>query len=70
MLFSDTIDFVKQSAALCLLKLFLTSQDNLPLSEYSVRIVHLLNDNHLVKKKNFRLSLKILGSCYIGSFTY
>uniref|UniRef100_A0A915DA59 Clathrin/coatomer adaptor adaptin-like N-terminal domain-containing protein n=1 Tax=Ditylenchus dipsaci TaxID=166011 RepID=A0A915DA59_9BILA len=43
----DTIDFVKQSAALCLLKLFRTSNDVLPPSEYSVRIVHLLNDSHL-----------------------
>ncbi|KAI1712702.1 AP-2 complex subunit alpha-2 [Ditylenchus destructor] len=43
----DTVDFVKQSAALCLLKLFRTSNDVLLPSEYSVRIVHLLNDSHL-----------------------
>lgn len=46
--FRDTVDFVKQSAALCLLKLFRTSNDVLLPSEYSVRIVHLLNDSHLV----------------------
>jgi AP-2 complex subunit alpha len=34
---SDTVDFVKQSAALCLLKLFRTSNDMIPHSEYSVR---------------------------------
>ncbi|VDN38659.1 unnamed protein product [Gongylonema pulchrum] len=43
----DTIDFVKQSAALCLLKLFRTCPDVLPPSEFSSRIVHLLNDQHL-----------------------
>ncbi|VDM97500.1 unnamed protein product [Thelazia callipaeda] len=43
----DTIDFVKQSAALCLLKLFRSCPDILPPSEYSSRIVHLLNDQHL-----------------------
>uniref|UniRef100_A0A914GVD6 AP-2 complex subunit alpha n=1 Tax=Globodera rostochiensis TaxID=31243 RepID=A0A914GVD6_GLORO len=43
----DTMDFVKQSAALCLLKLFRTSNDVIPPSEYSIRIVHLLNDSHL-----------------------
>ncbi len=44
----DTIDFVKQSAALCLLKLFRSSADVLPPGEFSSRIVHLLNDSHLV----------------------
>uniref|UniRef100_A0A183H362 Alpha_adaptinC2 domain-containing protein n=1 Tax=Onchocerca flexuosa TaxID=387005 RepID=A0A183H362_9BILA len=45
--FRDTIDFVKQSAALCLLKLFRICPDLLPPSEFSSRIVHLLNDQHL-----------------------
>uniref|UniRef100_A0A0N5AFA4 AP-2 complex subunit alpha n=1 Tax=Syphacia muris TaxID=451379 RepID=A0A0N5AFA4_9BILA len=43
----DTIDFVKQSAALCLLKLFRTCPEVVPSSEYASRIVHLLNDQHL-----------------------
>jgi AP-2 complex subunit alpha len=43
----ETIDFVKQSAALCLLKLFRTSNDVIPANEYATRIVHLLNDSHL-----------------------
>ncbi|VDM39075.1 unnamed protein product [Toxocara canis] len=43
----DTIDFVKQSAALCLLKLFRTCPDVIPPNEYASRIVHLLNDQHL-----------------------
>ncbi|CAD5216885.1 unnamed protein product [Bursaphelenchus okinawaensis] len=43
----DTVDFVKQSAALCLLKLFRTSNQVLQPGEYSSRIVHLINDSHL-----------------------
>ncbi|KAF7633205.1 AP-2 complex subunit alpha [Meloidogyne graminicola] len=43
----DTVDFVKQSAALCLLKLLRLPIDIIPHSEYSVRIVQLLNDSHL-----------------------
>uniref|UniRef100_A0A9J2PG22 AP-2 complex subunit alpha n=2 Tax=Ascaris TaxID=6251 RepID=A0A9J2PG22_ASCLU len=43
----DTIDFVKQSAALCLLKLFRTCPEVIPPNEYASRIVHLLNDQHL-----------------------
>ncbi|VDO40780.1 unnamed protein product [Haemonchus placei] len=44
----DTIDFVKQSAALCLLKLFRTAPDVIQPGEYASRIVHLLNDSHMV----------------------
>lgn len=44
----DTIDFVKQSAALCLLKLFRTTPDVMPSSEHASRITHLLNDSHMV----------------------
>ncbi|KAF6203805.1 hypothetical protein GE061_002140 [Apolygus lucorum] len=43
----DTMDVVKQSAALCLLKLFRTSQEIIPGGEWTSRIVHLLNDQHL-----------------------
>uniref|UniRef100_A0A0K0CXQ4 Alpha_adaptinC2 domain-containing protein n=1 Tax=Angiostrongylus cantonensis TaxID=6313 RepID=A0A0K0CXQ4_ANGCA len=43
----DTIDFVKQSAALCLLKLFRTAPDVIQPGEYASRIVHLLNDSHM-----------------------
>uniref|UniRef100_A0AAF5D420 AP-2 complex subunit alpha n=2 Tax=Strongyloides stercoralis TaxID=6248 RepID=A0AAF5D420_STRER len=43
----ETIDFVKQSAALCLLKLYRTNSDVVPPNEYASRIVHLLNDSHL-----------------------
>ncbi|KAI5703090.1 hypothetical protein M8J76_015754 [Diaphorina citri] len=43
----DTMDVVKQSAALCLLRLFRTSQDIIPGGEWTSRIVHLLNDQHL-----------------------
>lgn len=43
----DTIDFVKQSVALCLLKLFRTCPEIVPPHEYASRIVHLLNDQHL-----------------------
>uniref|UniRef100_A0A915JLE1 Clathrin/coatomer adaptor adaptin-like N-terminal domain-containing protein n=1 Tax=Romanomermis culicivorax TaxID=13658 RepID=A0A915JLE1_ROMCU len=43
----ETIDLVKQSAALCLLRLFRTSQDVIPAGEYGSRIIHLLNDQHM-----------------------
>jgi AP-2 complex subunit alpha len=48
----DTIDPVKQSAALCLLRLHRTSPESLQLNtEWTGRIIHLLNDQHLVKKR-------------------
>lgn len=41
------MDVVKQSAALCLLRLFRTSQDVIPSGEWTSRIIHLLNDQHM-----------------------
>ncbi|XP_036390437.1 LOW QUALITY PROTEIN: AP-2 complex subunit alpha-2-like [Megalops cyprinoides] len=43
----DTMDSVKQSAALCLLRLNRTSPDLVPVGEWTSRVVHLLNDQHL-----------------------
>ncbi|XP_071809172.1 AP-2 complex subunit alpha-2-like [Asterias amurensis] len=43
----DTIDEVKQSAALCLLRLYRTDSHCIPSSEYQTRIIHLLNDQHM-----------------------
>ncbi|XP_077476229.1 AP-2 complex subunit alpha-2-like [Stigmatopora argus] len=43
----DTMDSVKQSAALCLLRLNKTSPDLVPVGEWTARVVHLLNDQHL-----------------------
>uniref|UniRef100_A0A8C8EJM9 AP-2 complex subunit alpha n=1 Tax=Oncorhynchus tshawytscha TaxID=74940 RepID=A0A8C8EJM9_ONCTS len=43
----DTMDSVKQSAALCLLRLNRTSPDLVPMGEWTTRVVHLLNDQHL-----------------------
>lgn len=43
----DTMDVVKQSAALCLLRLFATSPEIIPGGEWTSRIIHLLNDQHL-----------------------
>ncbi|CAF0860690.1 unnamed protein product [Didymodactylos carnosus] len=44
----DTIDPVKQSAALCLLRLHRTSPESLQMNtEWTGRIIHLLNDQHL-----------------------
>uniref|UniRef100_A0A3Q3X559 AP-2 complex subunit alpha n=1 Tax=Mola mola TaxID=94237 RepID=A0A3Q3X559_MOLML len=43
----DTMDSVKQSAALCLLRLNRTSTDLVPMGEWTARVVHLLNDQHL-----------------------
>lgn len=45
----DTMDSVKQSAALCLLRLNRTSADLVPMGEWTARVVHLLNDQHLVR---------------------
>ena len=41
------MDVVKQSAALCLLRLLRTAPDVVPGGEWTSRIVHLLNDQHL-----------------------
>ncbi|XP_038050439.1 AP-2 complex subunit alpha-2-like isoform X2 [Patiria miniata] len=43
----DTIDEVKQSAALCLLRLYRTDPHCIPSGEYQSRIIHLLNDQHM-----------------------
>uniref|UniRef100_H2RUX2 AP-2 complex subunit alpha n=1 Tax=Takifugu rubripes TaxID=31033 RepID=H2RUX2_TAKRU len=43
----ETMDSVKQSAALCLLRLYRTSPDLVPMGEWAARVVHLLNDQHL-----------------------
>jgi len=43
----ETIDSVKQSAALCLLRLIRTSPDAIAMSEWASRIIHLLNDQHM-----------------------
>lgn len=43
----DTIDVVKQSAALCLLRLFRTMPEIIPSGEWTSRIIHLLNDQHM-----------------------
>ena len=47
MIFSDTIDVVKQSAALCLLRLLRTVPEVIPSGEWTSRIIHLLNDQHM-----------------------
>ena len=47
---SETLDTVKQSAALCLLKLLRTNPEIMPTGEWTTRIIHLLNDQHLVRK--------------------
>lgn len=43
----DTLDVVKQSAALCLLRLFRTDPGVIPSGEWTTRIIHLLNDHHM-----------------------
>ncbi|XP_017552926.1 AP-2 complex subunit alpha-2 isoform X1 [Pygocentrus nattereri] len=43
----DTMDSVKQSAALCLLRLYRTSPDLVLMGEWTSRVVHLLNDQHM-----------------------
>ncbi len=61
MVFRDTLDSVKQSAALCLLRLHRTSPESLQLNtEWTARIIHLLNDQHLVRRNLFRKYLYVL----------
>lgn len=48
LIFRDTMESAKQSAALCLLRLYRTSPDLVPMGEWTMRVVHLLNDQHLV----------------------
>ena len=43
------MDSVKQSAALCLLRLYKTSPDLVLMGEWTSRVVHLLNDQHMVR---------------------
>lgn len=43
----DTIDAVKQSAALTLLRLLRSSPDIIQMGEWTSRIIHLLNDQHM-----------------------
>ncbi|GAU98224.1 hypothetical protein RvY_09400 [Ramazzottius varieornatus] len=43
----DAIDLVKQSAALCLLRLLRAAPDIAPSGEWTSRIVHLLNDQNM-----------------------
>lgn len=43
----DTLEVVKQSAALCLLRLLRANPDVAPSGEWTTRIIHLLNDPHL-----------------------
>lgn len=45
------MDSVKQSAALCLLRLYKTSPDLVLMGEWTSRVVHLLNDQHMVGQR-------------------
>ncbi|XP_071831257.1 AP-2 complex subunit alpha-2-like isoform X2 [Apostichopus japonicus] len=44
---SDTIDQVKQSSSLCLLRLYRTQPEAIPKGEWQNRVIHLLNDQHM-----------------------
>ena len=39
---------VKQSACLCLLRLFRTSKESMTYADWASRVIHLLNDHHMV----------------------
>ena len=52
----DSMDSVKQSAALCLLRLYKASPDLVPMGEWTARVVHLLNDQHMVRPLPLRPS--------------
>lgn len=55
------MDSVKQSAALCLLRLYKTSPDLVLMGEWTSRVVHLLNDQHMVSlaRRNHNLMMLI-----------
>ncbi len=55
----DTMDAVKQSSALCLLRLIRNSADAIPMSEWASRVIHLLNDQHMVR--NYQLLVATSG---------
>lgn len=65
--FRDTMDSVKQSAALCLLRLYRTSPDLVPMGDWTSRVVHLLNDQHLVNTCGVVASLTSLSNCFWNS---
>ena len=48
----DVSPDVKQSASLCLLKLLRTCPEAVPHGEWATRVVHLLNDHHLVSMRS------------------
>ena len=52
---SDSLDPVKQSAALCLLRLIRNAPDSVSMSEWSSRVIHLLNDQHMVCTRDITL---------------
>ncbi len=69
------MDSVKQSAALCLLRLYKTSPDLVLMGEWTSRVVHLLNDQHMVSLacRNHNLMMLIhisVDVCKIYTFIY
>ena len=61
------MDSVKQSAALCLLRLHRTNPESLHLNtEWTARIIHLLNDQHLVRSFVFFVKFICLYSFVSG----
>ena len=61
---SDTLDAVKQSAALCLLRLHRTSPESLQFNnEWTARIIHLLNDQHLVCPNHVLIRRRLATIC-------
>lgn len=55
----DTIDSVKQSAGLTLLRLLRASPDMIPIGEWTSRIIHLLNDQHMVSNRLYLLVINV-----------
>ncbi len=54
------MDSVKQSAALCLLRLYKASPDLVLMGEWTSRVVHLLNDQHMVSQAHRNHNLMML----------
>uniref|UniRef100_A0A8C7VNM3 AP-2 complex subunit alpha n=1 Tax=Oncorhynchus mykiss TaxID=8022 RepID=A0A8C7VNM3_ONCMY len=66
----DTMDSVKQSAALCLLRLNRTSPDLVPMGEWTTRVVHLLNDQHMALLVSCLLEIVSSASTDLQDYTY
>ena len=56
---SNTHNAVKQTAALCLLKMLRVNPKAIPIDQHAAKIVQLINDKHLVSSKHTLLPMHV-----------